>query len=267
MRRDEFNWRVTVDPERFVRLFFYQQFSIERDPESGNCISSLLIHDGYDENAPLLGQYCGESRPLSPRFIFATGNVVFIRFNSRYNNEGSFFRLRWDAVTTPANPLIPILPPSGGSNSSSEVVECGGEFYVTESNWTMITSPGFPTTPYDNNLNCVWTLRSDAHFRIALTLITVDMEAGNCQFDRIEINDGGKIDSKLNRILIWNKFIFAEDSSARSLGRFCRRDHQGQIVTSSANSIRIAFKTDASVTKSGFQINARAGFILNLLIM
>ena len=236
MRRDDFTWRVTVDPERFVRLFFYQQFSIERDPESGACISALLIYDGYDENAPLIGEYCGESRPVRPRFIFATGNVVFIRFNSRYTSEGSFFRMRWDAVISPGNPLIPVTPPSNGNSSG---VQCGGEFFVTESNWTMVTSPGFPNN-YDNNLNCIWTLTSDPHFRIALTLITVDMEAGNCQFDRIEVNDGGA------------------DSMSRSLGRFCRRDHEGQIVTSSGNSIRIAFKTDASVTKSGFQINARA---------
>lgn len=55
----------------------------------------------------------------------------------------------------------------------------------------MITSPGFPNG-YDNNLMCSWTVSADPHYRVALTLITVDMEAGYCQFDRIEIADGGK---------------------------------------------------------------------------
>ena len=53
MRREDFTWRVTVNPERLVRLFFYQQFLIEREPESSNCISALLIYDGYDENVLL----------------------------------------------------------------------------------------------------------------------------------------------------------------------------------------------------------------------
>lgn len=43
IHRDDFSWRVTVDAERFVRLYFYPQFSIEREHESTACISSLLV--------------------------------------------------------------------------------------------------------------------------------------------------------------------------------------------------------------------------------
>lgn len=57
------------------------------------------MYDGYDEQAPLLGEYCGETRPRQ-RLITASGNVVYIVFRSRYNLEGSFFRLRWDTVLT-----------------------------------------------------------------------------------------------------------------------------------------------------------------------
>ena len=44
IHREDFAWRVTVDPDLFVRLFFYNQFSIERDSDSGTCISALLVH-------------------------------------------------------------------------------------------------------------------------------------------------------------------------------------------------------------------------------
>lgn len=67
---------------------------------------------------------------------------------------------------------------------------CGGSFFVSDENVTTITSPGFPNG-YDNNLECTWTLTADPHYRVALTLITLDMEAGFCQFDRVEIADGG----------------------------------------------------------------------------
>ena len=43
IHRDDFSWRVTVDAERFVRLFFFPQFYIEREHESTACISSLLV--------------------------------------------------------------------------------------------------------------------------------------------------------------------------------------------------------------------------------
>ena len=67
---------------------------------------------------------------------------------------------------------------------------CGGEYFVTDSNFTMVTSPGFPMG-YANNLICTWTLTADPHYRVAMTLITLDMEAGSCLFDRVEINNGG----------------------------------------------------------------------------
>lgn len=43
IHRDDFSWRVTVDNERFVRLYFYPQFSLEREHDSTTCISSVLV--------------------------------------------------------------------------------------------------------------------------------------------------------------------------------------------------------------------------------
>jgi hypothetical protein len=98
--------------------------------------------------------------------------------------------------------LIPVIPPPIGDSSS---IQCGGEFFVTEPNWTMITSPGFPNNN-EKNLNCVWTLTSNPHFRIALILITVNLEAGNCLLTEaglLEINDRGRAVS-MSRSLVYN---------------------------------------------------------------
>ena len=66
IHRGDFSWRVTVDPERFVRLFFYPQFSLEHDPDSGVCISSLLVKKKKNSYFPSL-----------PFFSFST-HVFFI---------------------------------------------------------------------------------------------------------------------------------------------------------------------------------------------
>lgn len=76
----------------------------------------MQVYDGYDEQAPLLGEFCGETRPRQ-RFITASGNVVFIVFRSR-SFEGSLFRLRWDAVMTNAPAVISTPAPINSSGTS-----------------------------------------------------------------------------------------------------------------------------------------------------
>lgn len=232
------------------------------------------IYDGYDDQAPLLGQYCGEVRPR--RFVFATGNVLFIRFRSFFISEGSYFRLRWDGVTTPNAPSqVPEIPRSGSKYFELEyltscetfycLVSCGGNLFVSDGNVTTITSPGFPNG-YDNNLACTWTLTADPHYRVAMTLVTLDMEAGYCQFDRVEIADGGNQLLPFIFVLRNDSFLPA-DPTATIMGRYCRRDQQGTVVTSNGNTARITFRTDSSVNKTGFQIDARAGTIVSSTLL
>ena len=53
--------------------------------------------------------------------------------------------------------------------------------------------------------------------------------------------------------------IFTENERPQLLGRYCRRDQQGLVVTSAGNSAVITFRTDTTVNQTGFQINAKAG--------
>ena len=55
--------------------------------------------------------------------------------------------------------------------------------------------------------------------------------------------------------------IFTENERPQLLGRYCRRDQQGLVVTSAGNSAVITFRTDTTVNQTGFQINAKAGLI------
>ena len=135
-----------------------------------------------------MGTFCGDMRP-NPFWRVSSSNVIYIRFISRWIGwTGSYFKLAWTAVRSPGRAPGPLNPTPAPSFNSS-LAGCGGDYFVAENNFTMVTSPGFPTS-YENNLLCSWTLTTAPHFRIALTFVTIDMEAGNCNFDRIEISDG-----------------------------------------------------------------------------
>ena len=49
------------------------------------------------------------------------------------------------------------------------------------------------------------------------------------------------------------------DEQPRLLGRYCRRDQEGLVITSAGNVAQITFRTDHSVNRTGIQINAKAG--------
>jgi len=55
----------------------------------------------------------------------------------------------------------------------------------------VVTSPGYPHG-YDPDLYCIWTLVTEEHNRITLTLNTLDIEAGSCRFDSVQVYDGSK---------------------------------------------------------------------------
>lgn len=128
----------------------------------------------------------------------ATGNVVFVRFTSQPVIGGSLFRLRWDSIPQSSAAITPSGPTGNLLYKLVTVIEtyhdclievCGGDIFISENNGTVITSPGFPNG-YADNLNCLWRLSTDPHFRISLKMNILDMEAYQCQFDRVEVNEG-----------------------------------------------------------------------------
>ena len=64
---------------------------------SHECLSTVVIYDGFDDSAPELMRSCGTQRPGS---IMSTGNGIFIKFNaiSFEAHEGSKFKLSWRKI-------------------------------------------------------------------------------------------------------------------------------------------------------------------------
>ncbi|XP_032844647.2 CUB and zona pellucida-like domain-containing protein 1 [Tyto alba] len=106
---------------------------------------------------------------------------------------------------------------------------CGGLLQGLSSS---VQSPGYPDT-YPNSARCVWHIRlQELDHRVELQFLDVELEGSSCQFDAIEVYDGGSPGSPL-------------------LGAVCRNDHR--IFKSSGHQLTILFRSDGSVTQRGFQ--------------
>uniref|UniRef100_A0A2A4JDL6 Cubilin n=2 Tax=Heliothis virescens TaxID=7102 RepID=A0A2A4JDL6_HELVI len=103
----------------------------------------------------------------------------------------------------------------------------------------VIKSPGYPFSYPDNKL-CEYVIRTDPGKAIQLTFQDFDIEDNrynDCRYDSVEIRDG-------------------HDSNATLLGRYCGgAEHTPPVQTSTLNYMYISFKSDLSVSGTGFYAN------------
>ena len=68
--------------------------------------------------------------------------------------------------------------------------DCSYTLYLEEGNRTEVTSPGFPNG-YDRGETCRWTVSSDPHRRVRLTVNTLELyNYYQCTSDNITVYDG-----------------------------------------------------------------------------
>ena len=87
-------WAVNFIEKPDLRVF---ELEINGFSSSHECLSTVVIYDGFDDSAPELMRSCGTQRPGS---IMSTGNGIFIKFNaiSFEAHEGSKFKLSWRKI-------------------------------------------------------------------------------------------------------------------------------------------------------------------------
>ncbi|XP_072020163.1 LOW QUALITY PROTEIN: cubilin-like [Amphiura filiformis] len=109
---------------------------------------------------------------------------------------------------------------------------CGGQIY---SDTGIITSPNFPQN-YPHNRECVWTINADAGILVQFNFTSFSLEGGNgCPFDYVEIRNGGFANSPL-------------------IGRYCGPTITPSTFVSHSNRMYVKFRTDGSVSRTGFRI-------------
>ncbi|KAK2496673.1 hypothetical protein MC885_006291 [Smutsia gigantea] len=94
----------------------------------------------------------------------------------------------------------------------------------------MFSSPFYPGN-YPSNANCVWDIKVQNNYRVAVVFRDVELESG-CNYDYVEVFDGPHQSSPL-------------------ITRVC--DGARGSFTSSSNFMSIRFVSDGSITRRGFQ--------------
>ncbi|KAI0218619.1 Exoskeleton protein RP43 [Lamellibrachia satsuma] len=94
-------------------------------------------------------------------------------------------------------------------------------------------------TEYRNKMRCGWRIQVDPSKIIKLEFLTFDVEEViPCKFDNVTVYDG-------------------EDDSAPLMGTFCGTTLPRDLISSN-RSLFVSFKSDSSLTKSGFKIKYTA---------
>ncbi|ETE68909.1 CUB and sushi domain-containing protein 2, partial [Ophiophagus hannah] len=169
-------------------------------------------------------------------FSLETGDVLKI-YDGNNNSArllGSFSRaemLGLNVNSTSSSMWLEFITDGNGTNQGFELqfsTECGGSMRGESSG--RILSPGFPT-PYDHNLNCVWTIEAEAGCTIGLHFIVFHTEDFH---DVLRIWDGPV-----------EKSILLKEVS----GSVLPND-----VHSTFNLVVLQFNTDFFTSKQGFAI-------------
>ena len=137
------------------------------------------------------------------------------------------------APTNTTNPTTAISTTTIASTSTT----CGELLQESQGHFA---SPNIHGT-YSNNLNCEWVIRANnTSDRIKIEFIHFSLEDQLfCNYDYLEIRDGGKNDSIL-------------------VGNYCGTTVPGVFISSN-NQLFIKLSTDYSVTASGFNISYQTG--------
>ncbi|XP_077015414.1 cubilin-like [Tamandua tetradactyla] len=152
-------WTVTTHESKHWDIRFDRRFHIPSG--DGQCLGSFVkVWAGTQEDrGALLATGCGDTAP--------------------------------GAVTTPRNAFTAVFQAQEGSAqgfSASFVSRCGGNFSDPSGD---VVSPNYPE-PYDNNLDCSYTIAASPASVVLLTFLSFHLEArsavtGGCDGDRLHV--------------------------------------------------------------------------------
>ena len=178
------------------------------------------------------GDYCcktKEERPvelgITPQNEIDAGTCDGLNFNRQSTCCKSGFGI------FPGPTFLPCPHGSGCFDNSPLLgADCGG---VINMESEQLKSPEFPNN-YPNDKICYWTITVPFGFSVTLDFETfeVSLNASVCQYDYVEIRDGGDLTSKM-------------------LGKFCGDALPGSI-RSTGNQLFVKFHSDKSYSRKGF---------------
>lgn len=127
------------------------------DLELYNCSDKIIIYDGSDTSATVLGTFCGNANLTPPAGVTSTGGSMLVRFTSdgSYNNGG------WEVSYT---------------STTAPPVYCSGSTYLTQPSGTFEDGSG--SDNYSDNANCIWYIEPLNASSISLTFTAFNTQGG-----------------------------------------------------------------------------------------
>ncbi|OXA47104.1 Cubilin [Folsomia candida] len=223
----ECEWRISVPQGEAVQLRFLLQFDF--DLSSPNCQrSGIELYDGGTAMSNLIGRHC-RTMPGTQK---STGNIMYVRY------------------------YTDVPEPRQGFKAEVKIATCGGLL----TGWIgRIQSPGYPT-PYDVNLDCLWTIRSPSGTYVQLRFQEVDLGA-------TPETGGGADESSNSSIVVRTDPICRQDQDRIFVTEPSMADveyprnwtictTQRFLIQSSTNEISIRFISDDTrdTTRKGFRV-------------
>ncbi|KAG7161827.1 Cubilin-like 2 [Homarus americanus] len=140
-----------------------------------DCVWTIRVWDGENEDFPLLLQHCGASLPV-PSLVRASGNVMTVRLKA----DGSL---------------------SAKGFTANYQMGCGASLEVSLDETGELTSPHYPS-PYTATLNCSWHIYAPPGYRVHLHIVHLDIHSRfppnvNCSHEYLAVLDGGQLDSPM----------------------------------------------------------------------
>ncbi|XP_021476232.2 cubilin [Oncorhynchus mykiss] len=205
------SWHVMVTPGFRVSVNIQSPFQVQGFGTACSSGDYLELRNGPDASAPSLGgRLCGTSPPSITQ---TTDNNLHIRFISDATNEGSGFKLIFEAHSQ----------------------ACGGSIVLSDSDPPgYITSPNYPQN-YPQNMDCIWVITVPNGESVQIDFDNeFDIEpTSNCFYDYVELRDGAT-------------------SDANSLAKLCGNTRPST-EHSTGSTMYLRFRTDNSITHKGFK--------------
>lgn len=215
-------WRITTSEATVISVTVKRiQLTMLRDVF---CLSKLNFVDGDLVSGTVISQVCGNEPPGDP--IVSSSNQMTIAY---IGSGRSMFLLEYKAINQLAYEANKTLENQNVTSSN-----CTEEIYLNDAlNNVVITSPGYPMG-YDNNLLCTWLVRSAIGKKIAIKVDFLNIEAGSCQYDKLNM-----FDKNLNEEIYLNQTL-------------CGRKKDVSLLSNS-NFAKIQFESDSVGNGTGFQ--------------
>ncbi|XP_055631741.1 tolloid-like protein 1 [Toxorhynchites rutilus septentrionalis] len=239
-------WRITV-PRDFQVALKFQSFEVENHD---NCAYDYVeVRDGDSADSRLIGVFCGYKTPPDMR---SSSNKMFVKFVSDGSVQKAGFLATFVKEVdecerkdhTCEHECINTL---GGYDCGCQIgyelhsdrksceKACGG--VLTQKSGTIL-SPSFPRE-YPTMKDCAWEIIASPQHKITLNFTHFDLE-GNTFYQSAECD--------YDAVTVYSKI--GNDTLKRH-GSFCGMKIP-PVITSESNILRIEFRSDKTVQKTGF---------------